>query len=101
MRQKGDIRIAKMRAAGENAAQQDVRVHRRHFRIPNPFAGVDIGPVIQETTMMWKLMGKKIQGADDPQPSFGAGQKSSLIGDTKRGKAKSGGGDAGDVRGIA
>ena len=48
-----------MLAAGEDAAKQNRRVDRRNFRIPEPLARVDIGPVVEETAMVRQFLPQK------------------------------------------
>ena len=62
MGEQGYIGVAKVSAAGENAAQKNGSIDRRNFGIPDAVAAVDIGPVVKKTAMMNELVGKKFEG---------------------------------------
>ena len=64
MCQLDDVAIRKVLAAGQDAAEQDGGVDRGDFGIPDPFAGVDVGEVIEESAMRRQLPPKKYEGVD-------------------------------------
>ena len=50
--QLADLRMFEMLAAGQDAAKQQRGIDRRKFRLPEPLAGADIGPVIEESVLV-------------------------------------------------
>src|SRR3981081_1917359 len=87
--------MAEMLAAGKNSAQQNGRINRRNFRVPNPFAGVDIGEVVEKSTMLRQLFPQESQGCEDAFQCCFGGDESALVTDAECGEANYGCGDAG------
>ena len=52
----GNFGVPEVFAAGEHAAQQDGGVDGRDFRVPDPFAGIQVGPVVEEAAMRGHLL---------------------------------------------
>ena len=62
--------MQKVLAAGENPAKQDGGVHRGDFRVPQPLAGVHIGPVIEETAMIRQFLPQETKRVQDAIARF-------------------------------
>lgn len=54
--------IFEMLPAGQYSAQQNRRVDQGYLGIELPFRGIDVGPVIEEASMIGQLPPKKLQG---------------------------------------
>ena len=95
-----DVAILKVLAAGEDAAEQYCGVDRRDFGVPDSFAGIDVGEVIEESAMRRQLPPKKYERRDDAQARVLVGDVAALFCDADCGQAKTGGGDACDHAGV-
>ena len=62
-----DVSVLKILPAGENAAQQDGRVHRRNLGFPYPFAGVDVRKMIEESAMRGYFVPQERERLHNPQ----------------------------------
>ncbi len=87
-----------MLPAGQDAAQQNGRVDRGDFGIPDSFAGVDVGPVIEESAMVGQRFPQKAQRGQHPVARLGKRNEAALLSDAQRREAKTCGGDAGHER---
>jgi len=81
MCQQRDVGVAKMSAAGQDAAEQNGSVDRRHLGIPYPVSGVNVRPVIEEAAVMNEFTRKKFQGGDDSLASVGMRNEAALVTD--------------------
>jgi len=78
-----------MSSAGENTTQQDGRVDRRDFGIPNSLAGVDVSEVVEKSPMGRHLFPEEAQSRQNPIPRIGRCNEFPLFPDTKSGQPKS------------
>ena len=85
-------------AAGEDAAKQDGRIDGGNFRIPEPLARVDIGPVIEESRDGSAAFstGNATRSARDRE-SLPVRHVSALVADAQRRQPESRGGDASQI----
>jgi hypothetical protein len=95
VREQCNVGIAKVRAAGENAAEENGGIDGRNFRIPNALTGIDIGVVKEKSAMVRELVVQEAQSFENARSCIGAGDESALFADTERGQTKTCGGDAG------
>ena len=93
--QPGDLRITKMLPGGKHAAQQNSRVHRRNFRVPDPLAAGDVGPVEKESAVRGHLPRQEVKRDDHSIACFFVGHPAALLADTQRRQAEAGSRDAG------
>ena len=90
-----NVGMAEVLATTKHSAQQNGCIHGRNFRIPNPFAGVDIGEVVEESTVLRQLFPQESKGGENAfQRSF-TGDEATLVTDAECGEAEPGCRDAG------
>src|ERR1700733_5585265 len=94
MGQLDNVAIFKVLAAGEDAAKQNRRIDGRDLRVPQSFAGIDVGKVIEESAMRGQSSPKKGEGRQHAQASVLEGDKAALFCNADGGQAETGGGDA-------
>src|SRR5882757_228837 len=75
-------------AASENSAEEDRRVHGRHFGVPYPLAGIQVSEMVKEASMSRHLFPKEAQSEQNPITRLGRGDVSTLFSDTESGQAK-------------
>src|SRR5882762_5960951 len=80
--------LLEVSAASENSAEQDRRVHGRHFGIPYPLAGIQVSEMVKEAAMRRHLFPQEAQREQNPIPRLGRGDESTLFSDTKSGESK-------------
>src|SRR5450631_164517 len=85
-----------MLAAGENSAHQDRGVDRGNLGIPQSFAGIDVRPVIKETSMVGQRSPQEAQGSERPVAGVIIGNESALLPDAQSGQPEAGCRDAAD-----
>ncbi len=95
MRQLDDVAIVKVPAAREYSAQQNGRIDRRYFRVPDSLPGIDVGKVIVESAMRWQRSPKEGERCYHPQARVLVGNEPALFGNAYRRQAKAGRGNAG------
>src|ERR1700693_3255227 len=84
-----------MSPASEKAAQQDGGINGRDFGIPNSFSRVNVGEMVEKTSMCGHLFPEKAQSSQHPVPSIGRRNKFPSLTDAKSCQAKSCGRDTG------
>ena len=80
--------------------KQDSGIDRRDFRVPDSFAGIDVGEVIEKSAMRRQLSPKKYERRDDAQPRVLVGDKAAFFCDADGRQAEAGRRDAGDDAGV-
>ena len=95
-----DVAILKVLAAGKDAAEQDRGIDGRDFGVPDSFAGIDVGEVIEESAMRRQLPPKKYECRNDAQARVLVGDEAALFCNADCGQAKTGGRDACDYAGV-
>src|SRR5580704_3016665 len=83
-----------MCATGENSAEQYGCINRREFGLPEALAGIDIGPMIEKSTLRGQLLPQKAQGVDYPFAGQSKGNISAFFADAQRSQTEPRGGDA-------
>src|SRR5580693_6797616 len=78
-----------MSPASEQAAQQDGGIYGRDFGIPNSFSRINVGEMVEKTSMCGHLFPQKAQSSQYPVPSIGRRNKFPLLTDAKSCQAKS------------
>src|ERR1700721_2248153 len=81
----------KVLPASQNSAEQDRGVDGRDFGIPHALAGVDVGEVIEESSMSRHLLPEKTQSGQSPVARVGERNVSAFFCDAQCGQAESGG----------
>src|ERR1700690_2281702 len=74
--------------AGENSTKQDGRVDRRDFGVPHSFARVNVGEVIEESSMRGQLFPQKAQTSHNSLARLGQWNISAFLSNAKRGQPK-------------
>src|SRR5262249_1544873 len=64
-------RVAKKLAAGQDSAQENCRIDRRHFGVEHAFAGFRIGKGVKESAMVGELLPQKAEGHENPLQNCG------------------------------
>src|ERR1700728_415971 len=100
MGQLDNVAIFKVLAAGEDAAKQDRRIDGRDLRVPQSFAGIDVGKVIEESAMRGQSSPKKGEGRQHTQTSVLLRDKAAFFRDADGGQSKACGGDAAHQTGV-
>ena len=88
MRKLGDFGMLEILAAGEDAAEQDGGVDRGDFRVPQPLAGIDIRPVVEESAMIREFLPEKPHRIEDAIARLRVRNEAALVGDANRGEAE-------------
>src|SRR5258707_179121 len=91
MRQLDNVAILKVPAAGKDPAKQNGGVHRRDFRVPDSFPGIDVGKVVEESAMRRQRVPKKSEGRNHAQASVLVRDEGALFCNADRRQAKAGG----------
>ena len=91
-----DFRILEVLAAAQNPAQQNRGVDRGDFRIPKPFAGVDVGEVIEKSAMVGQGLPQEAQRVEDAGTRLVERNKTALLPNAEGREPESGGRNAGD-----
>src|ERR1700688_817666 len=86
--------------ASKNSAKQDRRLDGRDFGITHALASVDIGKVIEETSMGGHLLPQETQGGESPFPHVVRRNESALFSNAQSGQAKSRSGNTADRGGT-
>src|SRR5271165_6792852 len=73
---------------GKHSAKQNRRVDRRNFRVPRSFAGVDVGEVVEESSMRGHLLSKEAECDKNSFARIGKGNKSAFLSDAKSSQPK-------------
>ena len=84
-----------MLTAGEDATKEDCRIHRRDFRVPNAFAGIDVGPVVKESSMVGKLLPERAKGGGHALDGLVTEDEPFLFSNAQGGETKTSCGDTG------
>src|SRR5437588_4151282 len=87
--------MAEVLATTQHSAQQNGGIHGRNFRVPNPLSGVDIGEVVEESTMLRQLFPQESKGCENPFQGRFSGDEATLVTDAECGEAEPGGCNAG------
>lgn len=82
--------------ASKNSAKQDSRINRRHFGVPQPFAGSQAGEVIEKSSMRGQFFPQKAQAVHNALARFSERNISALFPDAERGQTESSGCDTPD-----
>src|SRR5258708_34612145 len=85
--------MAEVLAACQNSTQQDCRVYRRDFGIPDSFARVYVGKVIEKTAMLRDLFPQKTKRRENSFQSIFSSNETAVVSDAQGGDAEAGGGD--------
>src|SRR5271156_4240752 len=72
--------------AGENSAKQDGCVDGRNFGIPQPFAGVYVGKVIEESPVVGQFLPQEAQGVQNARFGLSMRHIPALFSDTNSGQ---------------
>src|ERR1039458_7319459 len=82
-------------AAGKNSAQENSRIHRRHFRVEHAFSGFRVSEVVEKTAMVGHVFPEKTEGNDDALQCVGGGNEAPLLSYAESGKTEARRGNAG------
>src|ERR1700730_19168634 len=82
--------MAEVLATSQHSAQQNGCIHGGNLRVPNPFAGVDIGEVVEESTMMRQLFPQESKGCENAFQGRFRGDEATLVTDAECGEAEPG-----------
>src|SRR5260370_8885916 len=82
--------MAEVLATSKHSAQQNGCIHGRNFRVPNPFPGVEIGEVVEESPMMRQLFPQESKGRENALQCRFSGDEATLVADAERGEAEPG-----------
>src|SRR5580704_9926136 len=83
--QLSDSGMSEMLAAGEDSAEQDRGIDRRHLGIPNSFSRVDVREVIEETAMLRQFSPQKAKGGNRSFNRRIPGNETPLLSNAQRG----------------
>src|SRR6267142_6915926 len=85
--------MAEVLAACQNSTQQDCRVYRRDFGIPDSFPCVYVGEMIEKTAMLRDLFPQKTERRENSFQSIFSSNETAVVSDAQGGEAEAGGGD--------
>lgn len=91
------MRVGKVFAAGEHAAEQQPGIDGGDFALKGSFSSVEIHKVIEEAVLVVNAVGEEIECGAHTRDDRAAGNEASFIGNAQRGESKARCGDAGDV----
>src|ERR1035438_1002504 len=95
--QTADFRMFfKVLSTSKNAAEQNRRINRGNFRVPNSFARVQISEMIKESPMRRHLLPQKTKREQNPIARLVKRNESALLRDAERRQPKARGGNAGN-----
>ena len=92
--------VVKVRAGGENAAEEQRGVDGGDFYVLCADAGVDVVEVVEEAVDAGQGVRVEVQRAADLLDDFGARLVAAVVGDAESGEAEAGAGDGGHGAGI-
>src|SRR5258708_30836322 len=85
--------MAEVLAACQNSTQQDCRVYRRDFGIPDSFPCVYVGKVIEKTAMLRDLFPQKTERRENSFQSIFSCDEATLSPNAQGGEAEACSGD--------
>src|SRR5262245_39941896 len=97
MRELIDLPVLEVFPAGEDATKQNCAIYRGNLRVPEALAGVDVGPVIEEPTVIRHLLPEKMQPGEDAIARIFQGNPSPLLADAQGSEPEPGRRDAAKI----